>query len=132
MPASTSPDPEDPYRAEKDKMYQEIKASIEKVFKRVEKKAKRRKKRDVDPLRPKNPMSSFFMYKESVKEELKSKYPKMSVIELAAKAGQMWTDELSEVEKGKWKKKYQQERAKVAVALHKYNTEKVEGKKRKD
>lgn len=113
--------------ADVDKLAADIGTLIRKFIKKHDKNSKRRKKRNTDPDRPKQPKSSFFMYKESVEKEIKKQNPKMGVTQVAAKAGQQWREELSEDQKNKWKKKHEKERAVYEAALETYH--KKRGKK---
>ena len=81
---------------------------------------KRKDKKDKDPNMPKRPSSAYMIWLNEHREEIKEKYPGISVTDVSKRAGEMW-NKLEDKEE--WKEK--------ATELKAVYTEQMEEYKRK-
>ena len=121
---------QNPFAAEKERLLKDVATAIEKYTARVEKKSKKRKRKVVDPDRPKQPQSSFFLFRASKIEELKAEHPGTKITELAKLLGTMWAA-LPEKEKAVFKEEYEANKVVYQEKLAAYRATKgdAEGKK---
>ena len=73
----------------------------EKKAKRAEKKARKAEKAK-NPDAPKKPLSSFMLFSNEHRQEVKTAHPELKITQIAQKLGQMWR-QLSAEEQGKYK-----------------------------
>ena len=120
---------QNPFAAEKERLLKDVATAIEKYTARVEKKSKKRKRTVVDPDRPKQPQSSFFLFRASKIEEIKAEHPGTKITELAKLLGTMWAA-LPEKKKAVFKEQYEANKVVYQEKLTAYRaTKSEEGKK---
>ena len=57
-----------------------------------EKPRKKRQKKEKDENKPKRPQSAYFLWMNESREEVKNKYPGMSITETSKKMGELWRE----------------------------------------
>lgn len=77
----------------------------------------RKSKKDKDENKPKRPASAYMLYLNSVREEIKAKYPGLKVTEIVQKGGEMWK-ELKD--KTKWEEKAAEAKEEYLKAMEEY------------
>ncbi|KAK3580815.1 hypothetical protein CHS0354_025160 [Potamilus streckersoni] len=88
----------------------------------------RKKKKDVDPDKPKRPATAYFLWFMESRENIKKENPELSITELSKKAGAMWK-ELNEETKGEYEKKAEEAKKEYQLAMEEYKKKlKDEGK----
>ncbi|XP_033119362.1 FACT complex subunit SSRP1-like isoform X2 [Anneissia japonica] len=94
-----------------------------KVRKVSDKPRKPRKKKVKDENKPKRAQSAYMLWLNAHREEIKTKYPGISITDLSKKAGEMWRN-LDD--KSKWNKMYLVEKEKYDEAMIVYKRELAE------
>ncbi|XP_014232855.1 FACT complex subunit Ssrp1 [Trichogramma pretiosum] len=101
------------------KKEKEKKKKKEKSAKTVSEKPRksRKSKKEKDENKPKRPLSAYMIYMNSVRDEIKAKYPDKSMIEITKKGGEMWK-ELKD--KSKWEEKAKEAKEDYLKAMEEY------------
>ncbi|XP_065345352.1 FACT complex subunit Ssrp1 isoform X2 [Cloeon dipterum] len=93
--SSDSDEDSDASEGTKEKKRKEKEKKKEKKAKKtksVSEKPRKKKEKKEDDGKPKRPMSAYFLWFNSNRENIKKKYPGISVTEVAKKAGEMWKE----------------------------------------
>ena len=109
----------DPLQADKEKFVKAVTTAAEQFMSRVDKKTKKRKRKVVDPNRPKQPQSSFFLFREAKFDEVKKENPESKITELAKILGTRWKA-LADKDKEVYQKIYEKNKIKWKADMVKY------------
>ncbi|GAB1609898.1 hypothetical protein Ahia01_001275700 [Argonauta hians] len=78
----------------------------------------KKKKKNVDPNRPKRPLSAYFLWLNENREKIKTDNPGISITDLSKKAGDLWRNL---TDKSKWEKIQEESKENYLKAMKEYN-----------
>merc|ERR1711964_231949 len=79
------------------------------------------KRRRKDPNAPKRPMAAYMLYSNSIREEMRRRFPKLGQMDLSKEIGKAWK-KMRDQEKRPWQQKAEKEKKRYARAMASYES----------
>ncbi|CAC5424320.1 SSRP1 [Mytilus coruscus] len=112
-------------KEKKEVQEKEKKSKTAKTVKKCSTRKKKKQKIDVDQNKPKRPMTSYFMWFSTNRNDIKEKNPDASLTDISKKGGELWRS-MDASERGEWEQKFLKAKEEYNIAMEEYLKNKPE------